>query len=139
MSPFQRLCAAVAFAAMFTPALALACACGCGVFDVGTGTMMPTDEGGQVWFEYDFMNQVDNFHNSSESAKANNDDKILRSNFFQVGGQYMFNREWGVMGMLPFADRFFKTTDDDTGDLVHRRHSAIGDIHVQGIYSGFSD
>ena len=41
-----------------TPSIALACACGCGVFDVGTGTMLPTGTGGEVWFEYDFMNQT---------------------------------------------------------------------------------
>ena len=128
-----------AFMVALMPGLALACACGCGVFDVGTGTMMPTDEGGQVWFEYDFMNQAANWHNSSEAPKANNDDKVLSSNFFQVGGQYMFNRSWGIMGEIPFTDRYFKTTDDDTGDLLHNRHHALGDVHLQGVYSGFAD
>src|ERR1700761_9349984 len=96
-----RLWAATVFAAVFSPSLALACACGCGVFDVGTGTMMPTDEGGNVWFEYDFMNQQTNWRDASEASKANNDDKLLRSNFFQFGGQYMFNRSWGVQGDVP--------------------------------------
>src|SRR5271155_3035935 len=39
------------------PNLASACACGCGVFDVGTGTMLPTGTGGKAWLEFDFMNQ----------------------------------------------------------------------------------
>src|SRR6185312_3031598 len=93
----SRLSKAAFLAVLLSPNLALACACGCGVFDVGTGTMMPTDTGGTVWFEYDFMNQATNWHNSSEAPKADNPDKVLRSNFFQVGGEYMFNRSWGVM------------------------------------------
>jgi hypothetical protein len=32
-----------------------------------------------------------------------------------------------------------KGTDDDTGDLFHHDHSAFGDIHIQGVYTGFSD
>src|ERR1700749_3007340 len=100
MTSRVRLLAAAAFAAVFSPGLALACACGCGVFDVGTGTMMPTDTGGTVWLEYDFMNQVNNWHDSFEAPKANNPDKVLRSNFFQVGGEYMFSRSWGVLGEI---------------------------------------
>jgi len=134
-----RLMAAIAILVITNPGFALACACGCGVFDVGTGTMMPTDEGGNVWFEYDFMNQQTNWHDASEAPKANNGDKLLRSNFFQFGGQYMFNRSWGVQGEVPFTDRYFKTTNDDTGDILHHQHSAFGDIHLQGVYSGFSD
>ena len=139
MTRISRLFLVAFFLGVLFPSAALACACGCGVFDVGTGAMMPTAEGGQVWFEYDFMNQVNNWSGASPSAKANNDDKVLRSNFFQLGGQYMFNREWGVMGEVPVTDRFFKTTDDGTGDTVKFQHSALGDIHLQGIYSGFSE
>src|ERR1700733_13848267 len=130
----------LSFAALLTllPSSALACACGCGVFDVGTGTMMPTDSGGTAWFEYDFMNQTTNWHNASEAPKANNDDKVLRSDFFQAGAQYMFNREWGMMGEMPLTDRFFKTTDD-SGNPVKNQHAAIGDMHIQGIYTGFDE
>jgi len=120
------------------PSLASACACGCGVFDVGTSTMMPTEAGGTAWFEYDFMNQTTNWSGSSDAPRANNGDKVLRSDFFQAGTQYMFNRSWGVMGEMPLTDRFFKTTDD-SGNLVKSQHAAIGDLHLQGVYSGFSD
>jgi hypothetical protein len=130
---------AVLLLAAIIPNLAYACACGCGVFDVGTGSMMPTDTGGTVWFEYDFMNQTENWSGTSRGPKANNDDKILRSDFFQVGGEYMFNRSWGVMGEVPYTNRFFKTTDDDTGDIVKFQHAAVGDIHLQGVYAGFDD
>src|SRR5271154_6607660 len=88
MKLLARLLPAAAFAAGLMPTAALACACGCGVFDVGTGTMLPTDTGGTVWLEYDFMNQTQNWQGSSSSPGANNPDKIIRSNFFVGGLQY---------------------------------------------------
>lgn len=134
----KKLLLSAAALLVFSPDLAMACACGCGVFDVGTGTMMPTDSGGQVWFEYDGLNQSQNWSGTSRVSKDQNDDKILRSDFFRVGGQYMFNRDWGVMGMVPYINRTFKTTDDD-GNNPTFRHNDIGDIHLQGVYSGFFD
>src|ERR1700735_4950302 len=98
MSKSKSLLLSAACLAVFAPTVALACACGCGVFDVGTATMMPSSPGGTVWFEYDFLGQGTNWAESSQAPKANNPDKQLRSDFFQVGGQYMFNRDWGVMG-----------------------------------------
>jgi hypothetical protein len=120
------------------PSLSWACACGCQVFDVGTNSMFPEGKGGVVFAEYDFMDQT---HNWSKSSKASNDvnpDKQIRSSFINTGVQYMFNRSWGVELELPNVHRYFKTTDDDTGDTVHFAHSAIGDIHLQGVYTGFS-
>jgi hypothetical protein len=49
----------------------------------------------------------------------------------------MFNRQWGVIGEVPYWNRYFKTTDDN-GDLVAFTKNAIGDIRIKGIYSGFS-
>ncbi len=121
------------------PSLSWACACGCGVFDVGTGSMLPTEAGGTAWLEYDFLDQTDNWNGTSRASKDNNGDKRLLSQFFRAGGEYMFNRSWGIMGMVPYIDRHFKTTDDDTGEVVSFHHGDIGDIHLQGVYSGFSD
>lgn len=135
----RRLLFLAALLSGLLPSAAWACACGCGVFDVGTGTMMPTDAGGTVWFEYDFMNQSQNRNGISRASKDQNDDKILRSDFFQVGGQYMFNRSWGVMAEIPLTHRFFKTTDEDSGELMKFEHTALGDVHIQGVYSGFSE
>lgn len=123
------------------PSISWACACGCGVFDVGTGTMMPTSEGGTVWLEYDFMNQSQNWHGTSASAGANNSDKQIRTDFLTAGGQYMFNRSWGVEAEIPYWDRHFKTTTDypNTGDVQMFDHSNIGDVRVKAVYSGLSD
>jgi hypothetical protein len=127
--------------AAFSPLQALACACGCGVFDVGTGTMMPTAEGGEAWLEYDFMNQTQNWHGTSSAPKPNNEDKILRSDFIVAGAQYMFDRDWGLQTQIPFTNRMFKTTTDNPnpGDTQVFHHAAIGNIHLSAIYSGFSD
>ncbi len=135
----RSLMAAGFIAAILNPTLALACACGCGVFDVGTGTMLPTDAGGTVWMEYDFMNQSQNWHNASRASSANNDDKQIRSDFVTAGGEYMFNRKWGAMVDVPYTVRHYKGTDEDTGDLTHFNHADFGDVKLQGVYSGFSD
>jgi hypothetical protein len=138
MNSSSRLAALAAGFIALTPGTALACACGCGVFDVGTGTMLPTDTGGTAWLEYDYMNQSQNWHGLSPSSSANNDDKQIRSDFFTLGGEYMFDRDWGVMAEAPYTDRHFKTMDDDTGDLDHFEHADFGDVKLQGVYSGFS-
>jgi hypothetical protein len=126
-----------AFAGIVSPSLALACACGCGVFDVQTGSMLPTQQGGTVWAEYDFMDQYKNWSGTSSSPAANNSDKVIRTDFITVGGEYMFNRDWGVIGEVPYWDRYFKTTDD-SGNIAGYNHNAFGDVRLKGVYSGFS-
>jgi len=129
----------LAMAALITclPQLAYACACGCGVFDVGTGTMLPTGEGGKAWLEYDFMNQDINWSGSSVAPEANNTDKRIRSDFYTAGMEYMFNRSWGLQIEVPYTERYFRTTDD-AGDIASFQHGALGDVRLEGIYSGFS-
>ena len=127
--------------ASLSPSAAFACACGCGVFDVGTGTMIPNGEGGEVWLQYDFMNQTQNWHGTSQAPKANNPDKVVRSDFVTAGMQYMFNRDWGVEAEIPYVNRTFKTETDipNQGDTQIFNHAAIGDVRVKAVYSGFSD
>lgn len=119
------------------PAPALACACGCGVFGVGTLTLLPNTEGGTVFFEYDFMDQNQNWSGSGTSPAADNPDKDLRTNFFTAGAQYMFDDGWGVMAELPFWDRSL-TTAGAQGAIDTFHHDTLGDVRLMGIYSGFS-
>ncbi len=112
-----------------------ACACGCAVFDVGTGTMLPQGKGGTVWFEWDYLNQTENWHGTSAAPANDNDDKAIRTNFYKVGMQYFFNRSWGVQLEVPLTDRYFKTADG--GELSSTRWTALGDIRVKGLYTGF--
>jgi len=124
-------------AGVLAPGAAWACACGCGIFDVGGNAMFPSGAGGMAFLSYDFQDQNQNWSDSSQAPNENNNDKEIRTHFVTLGMQYMFNRRWGVQAELPFADRYFKTVDDD-GDLVSRRWNALGDIRIEGIYTGFA-
>ena len=117
-----------------------ACACGCGIFNVGTSSMFPKGQGGTIYEEYDFMDQNQNWYKSSKASADDNPDKRIRTSFINTGLQYMFNRDWGVSVELPYEHRSFKTDVGDPGtpDIETYLHDAVGDIRVQGIYTGFS-
>ncbi len=121
---------------VFAPSRVWACACGCGVFDVGTGSMFPTGAGTTVYFDYDYLNQTRNWSGSSSAPAANNDDKQIRTDFFSLGVQHMFNRKNGFMLEVPYWNRQFKTADSGTVETFN--HSSLGDIRLKGIYTGFS-
>jgi hypothetical protein len=133
-----RLLAVAACLLGLTPSLSWACACGCGVFEVGTASLYPHASGGTFWLEYDFLDQYINWHEAHQAPKSDNGDKALRTHFFTLGAQYMFNRTWGVMAELPYTDRYFKTTTD-AGAIQGSEHSAIGDVRLEGTYTGFSE
>ena len=141
MPSFKKIVLTTIAVAAFSPVSAFACACGCGVFDVGTGTMMPTSEGGEVWLQYDFLNQTQNWSGTGPSSSFNNPDKVIRTDFFTAGAQYMFNRSWGIEGEVPYWNRTFKTTTDfpSPGDTQTFNHDNIGDVRVKGVYTGFSE
>ena len=124
-------------AGMLAPGLAFGCACGCGVFDVGTSSMLPSGEGGMAYFSYAYQDQNRNWSGASQSSAANNADKELWTDFFAAGGQYMFNRSWGVEAQIPFAVRYFKKLDD-AGNPVSTTWGSLGDIRLEGRYTGFS-
>jgi hypothetical protein len=127
------------------PAEALACACGCSVFDVGSTSLLPKegDHGGAVYFEWDHSNQNTNWSGTSKSSPDNNGDKNIRTDWYVVGLNYMFNRDWGVNVRIPTANRSF-LTDSNFGnpggpDLERFHTSQIGDIELTGMYTGFSN
>lgn len=127
----------LSLAALLAPNRAFACACGCGVFEVGTASMLPTHPGGMAFVEYDELNQNRNWSRYSRGSDDDNADKLLRTNFFTAGVQYMVNRSWGLQAELPYWNRTFRTTDDSGAPLASV-HSAVGDIRLRGIYTGFS-
>lgn len=122
------------------PSKSWACACGCGIFNVGTSSMFPSGQGGTVYEEYDFMDQTHNWDKSSKASADDNADKQIRTSFINTGVQYMFNRSWGFSAEIPYEHRYFKTDNGDPGapDIQSFTHGAIGDIRLQGIYTGFS-
>jgi hypothetical protein len=118
-----------------------ACACGCGIFDVGTSSMLPTTtESGMVWEQYDYQDQVTNWNGHTSAPTSYNPDKKIETSFYTTGFQYFFNHSWGIQAEVPIANRFFKTTGGATGsDIVHSAWTALGDIRVEGLYTGFSE
>lgn len=117
------------------PTAAVACACGCGVFDIGNP--FPTQPGGAVFVEYDYMDQSKNWHGLSPAPADDNDDKIIRTSFYTAGFQYLFASGFGVMAEIPYWNRHFAT---DTGSAIESYdHAAIGDIRLTGFYAGLSE
>jgi hypothetical protein len=135
----KRLLMAVVVLISLTPGRGWACACGCGVFDVGTASLFPSGSGGTLFFEYNFMDQYSNWHLAHKAPTVDNEDKVLRTQFFTLGVQYMFNRSWGVMAQVPYDDRYFKTENDPGTGTDSFEHSALGDIRIEGMYTGFSE
>jgi len=101
--------------------------------------MFPHDAGGMAFAEYDFQDQDKNWHSTGSAPAADNGDKDLRTDFTDFGVQYMFNRSWGMQLEIPYDWRHFKTTGGPTGnDLETVNWSQLGDIRLEGIYTGFS-
>jgi hypothetical protein len=123
-------------AGMLAPTLVHACACGCGVFDVATSSMFPEGQGGMAFLQYDYQDQNQNWSGTSTAPAANNGDKEIETDFATLGLQYMFNQKWGAQLEVPFDYRSFKT-DLGGGDIVTRNWSQLGDIRLEGIYTGF--
>jgi hypothetical protein len=115
-----------------------ACACGCGVFDVGTSTMLPLGTGGVAYLQYDYQDQSINWNGHQRAPASFNPDKKIETSFYTPGIQYMFNRSWGIQVELPIANRFFETTGGASGsDIVHSTWTAMGDMRVEALYTGF--
>jgi len=98
--------------------------------------MLPKGQGGMAFVQYAYQNQNQNWSGSSEAPAENNDDKQIETDFVTFGMQYMFNDRWGAQLEVPSAYRFFKA-DDGTGNIVSHNWSQLGDIRIQGIYTGF--
>jgi hypothetical protein len=117
---------------------AWACACGCDTFDGGGSNMFPLGAGGRIYLEWDYQNQHQNWHGTSSAPGFENSDKQIETHFVTLGGQYMFNADWGVRLELPYAVRHFVTVNDD-GDRQSIHWNDLGDARVRGVYDGFFD
>lgn len=123
---------------LLAPCAALACACGCDVFAVGGTEMLPMGQGGEVSLEYNFMDQNQNWSGNAKAPAANNDDKEIRTNFITASAEYMFNRSWGVIAEVPVWQRYYKGDNDTDTGLYGANHAALGDIRLEGVYTGLS-
>ncbi len=136
---------ALAAVAAMTPAVCGACACGCGIYEVGTSSMLPTGSGAMAFVDYDYQDQNHNWSGSSEAPAADNGDKDIRTSFITLGYQDMLSRSWGVRFEVPYERRSFETVSGAMGtgmgmamDVVTLNFSGLGDIRVEGVYTGFS-
>lgn len=89
-----------------------------------------------AFLQYDYMNQNRNWSGTAEAPAANNDDKELETQFVTLGAQYMFNDKWGAQIKAPYDFRYFKGTDEN-GNIASHHWSQLGDIRIEGIYTGF--
>jgi hypothetical protein len=114
-----------------------ACACGCSVFDVGgNGLPQENDSGGRVFFEYWHGDQNTNWIGNAKGSAAANQDKEVVTSWYNVGFNYSFNRDWGVMARLPVVNRTLTTTAQD-GSVPTFGTRDIGDLEIMGMYTGF--
>jgi hypothetical protein len=139
-SPLRAARLLVLAAAMaLVPGVCRACACGCGIYEVGTNAMLPTSSGIMTSFDYDYQDQNHNWSGSSQAPAADNADKDIRTGFYTLGLQDIFDRSWGIRLEMPYERRFFKTTGGPSGDdIVALNFSGPGDIRIEGVYTGFS-
>jgi len=124
----------------FTTTAARACACGCSVFDVGgLGTPQEGDHGGRVFFEFWSGDQTKNWVGKSSAPAAINLDKKLNTQWYNVGFQYMFNRQWGVMVRAPYVNRSLTTDTGAFAGIDTFNAKDLGEVEVMGMYTGFFD
>jgi hypothetical protein len=100
---------------------------------------MEGDHGGVAYAEWDHVNQNTNWSGLSKAPAANNSDKQILTDWYVLGVNYMFNRDWGVAWRMPFAARSFLTDTDGMGDLARYHSSGAGDLEIVGMYTGFSN
>jgi hypothetical protein len=86
-----------------------------------------------LFAEYDYMDQNMNWHNESPAPAGNNGDHDIRTDFTTLGLQYMFNRSWGAQVELPYDFRHYEAT----GGGGSTSWSTVGDLRLEGIYTGF--
>jgi hypothetical protein len=134
-----RLRAALWAALALLPSIGRACACGCGIYEVGTGSMVPTGSGVSTFLDYNYQDQDRNWSGDSRAPAADNPDRDIRTSAFTYGFQDMFSRSWGIRLEVPYEVRHFETVSDAPGSpLADLNFRGLGDIRIEGIYTGLS-
>lgn len=126
----------------FSTTHAFACACGCSVFDVSGLDMMPQeqDHGGRIFFEYWSQDQTQNYVGASKASAALNGDKEIKTQWYNAGFNYNFNRDWGIMIRVPVMANRTLTTETDfvfPGQIQSFNSNTFGDVEIMGVYTGF--
>jgi hypothetical protein len=99
--------------------------------------MLPQQPGGMAFLQYDYQDQNQNWNGTSRASADNNSDREIETHFATVGLQYMANRSWGAQLELPYDFRSYSGVDG-SGQPVSRNWSGLGDMRLEGLYTGFS-
>lgn len=135
----KNLTVVTVLGSLMAPTMGWACACGCGVFDVGGGAMFLNEPGGMAYVNYDYQDQNRNWSGTSQVSPDLNPDKEIKTDYINLGFEYLFNRSWGVSAELPYDYRSFKTTSAAPGSpITEINWAALGDLRVHAFYTGFS-
>ena len=89
-----------------------------------------------AFLQFDYQNQDQNWNGWSKAPDSDNGDKKIETEFTSAGAQYMFNSSWGAQFELPYDFRYFKGTDEN-GSISSHNWSQVGDLQLEGIYTGF--
>jgi hypothetical protein len=100
--------------------------------------MYANHAGGTVFAEFDYLDQSHNRSGTASAPAADNEDKAIHTGFWTVGAQYQFSRSWGLTVAVPYWHRFFRTTDEESGEITSSSHESLGDIRIKANYTGFS-
>ncbi len=90
-----------------------------------------------IFVDYDFQDQNQNWNGTSTAPTSHNDDREIKTDFTDLGFQYLFNATWGVQVEVPYDFRSFNAKND-AGKIVTDRWSQFGDVRIESLYTGFS-
>ncbi len=99
---------------------------------------MVISPGFRFFWTYNYMDQNQNWNGWNSAAPGLNQDKIIRSEFYNLNALYTLDRSWGLMVEAPVWNRYFQTTTDD-GNPVSASHLSLADVRLMGIYTGISE
>lgn len=101
--------------------------------------MLPMDTGLVTALDLDYQDQDKNWSGASPAPAAANPDKDIRTSVASVSLEDVFNQSWSARVDLPYERRHFETTGGASGgDPVSLDFSGVGDVRIQGIYTGLS-
>jgi hypothetical protein len=131
------------------PGKASACACGCGVFNLGQPMLPSTLFSTKIDLRFDYMNQDRTQHDAHLVDGALNPDKQIKTGFYTLDLSHRFNRDWGMLVMVPYWNRTFVTDANGTPGLsdasqgvspqLQTAHAhVLSDVRVMAAYTGFS-
>lgn len=99
---------------------------------------MPISPGFGFYWTYNYMDQYYNWNGWNRAASGLNEDKVIRSEFYNLNVIYTASRNWSIMVEAPVWNRFFNTTADD-GTPASVNHLAFADVRLTGLYTGISE